>query len=60
MSCDIAGSDQDRAGLGKWFNHGGLSLKEGQQTTLSLIPRIFAKDILPALGRQSIYEIKRP
>ncbi|NPY83463.1 phage integrase central domain-containing protein, partial [Pseudomonas aeruginosa] len=40
--------------------HRGLSLKEGRQTTLSILPRIFDKDVLPALGKRSVYEIKRP
>ena len=44
----------------KWLKHRGLSLKEGRQTTLSILPRIFDKDVLPALGKRSIYEIKRP
>ena len=34
-------------------------LKKGRQTTLSLIPRIFGKDILPSLGRRSIHVITR-
>jgi integrase len=44
----------------KWFSHHALSLKEGKQTSRSLIPRIFDKDVLPRLGKRSIYEIKRP
>ena len=44
----------------KWLKHRGLSLKEGRQTTLSILPRIFDKDVLPALGKRSVYEIKRP
>lgn len=37
----------------------GLSLKEGRQSTLSQILRILKKDILPTLGRRSIYDISR-
>src|SRR5574337_636114 len=44
----------------KWLTHRGLSLKKGRQTTLSILPRVFAKDVLPALGKRSIYDIKRP
>ncbi|HCF4926092.1 TPA: integrase arm-type DNA-binding domain-containing protein, partial [Pseudomonas aeruginosa] len=44
----------------KWLKHRGLSLKEGRQTTLSILPRIFDKDVLPTLGKRSVYEIKRP
>ena len=43
-----------------WLEHRGLSLKEGRQTTLSILPRIFDKDVLPLLGKRSIYDIKRP
>lgn len=42
----------------KWLKHRGLSLKEGRQTTLSILPRIFDKDVLPALVKRSIDEIK--
>ena len=44
----------------KWLAHRELSLKKGRQTTLSILPRVFAKDVLPALGKRSIYDIKRP
>jgi integrase len=44
----------------KWLKHRGLSLKEGRQATLSILPRIFDKDVLPASGKRSVYEIKRP
>jgi len=44
----------------KWLKHRGLSLKEGRHTTLSILPRIFDKDVLPALGKRSVYEINRP
>lgn len=33
----------------KWFAHRGLSLKKGRQTTHSILPRVFAKDVLPFL-----------
>ncbi|QNM96693.1 tyrosine-type recombinase/integrase [Chitinimonas koreensis] len=43
----------------KWFAHRALSLQEGRQTSRSLIPRIFEKDVLPLLGERSIYDVKR-
>ncbi|TRO24475.1 DUF4102 domain-containing protein [Ectopseudomonas mendocina] len=43
----------------KWFAHRALSLKKGRQTTRATLPRIFDKDVLPYLGKRSIYEIKR-
>jgi integrase len=44
----------------KWFAHRELSLKKGRQCTASVLPRIFEKDVLPLLGKRTIYEIKRP
>jgi len=43
--------------LKQWIAFRRLSLKEGRQSTLFQIPRIFDKDILPYIGQQSIYEI---
>ena len=43
----------------RWFKHRAPSLKEGRHTSRALIPRIFKKDVLPKLGKRSIYEIKR-
>jgi integrase len=43
----------------KWLSHRELSLKKGRQTTLSILPRVFAKDVLPFLGKRTIYEIRR-
>jgi hypothetical protein len=34
--------------------------KEGRQSTLSQIRRVFPKDVLPMIGRMSIYELQRP
>ena len=56
----LAGESTFEAVYSKWLKHRGLSLKEGRQTTLSQIPRIFARDVLPSLGKRTIYEIKRP
>ncbi|MGD9730097.1 MAG: tyrosine-type recombinase/integrase, partial [Nitrospiraceae bacterium] len=44
----------------KWLAHRELGLKKGRQCTSSVLPRIFKKDVLPVLGKRSIYEIKRP
>jgi integrase len=44
----------------KWLDHRGLVLKEGRQSTLSQIRRIFTKDVLPMIGRRSIYGLQRP
>ncbi|MCP1106549.1 integrase arm-type DNA-binding domain-containing protein [Serratia nevei] len=43
-----------------WFEFRKLSLKEGRQSTQAQIQRIFRKDLLPKLGLQSVYDIKRP
>lgn len=43
----------------QWVEFRRLSLKEGRQSTLSQILRIFNKDVLPLLGGRSIYDINR-
>ncbi|UVL86019.1 tyrosine-type recombinase/integrase [Pseudomonas sp. B21-028] len=43
----------------QWVEFRRLSLKEGRQSTLSQILRIFNKDVLPTLGGCSIYDINR-
>ncbi|ABE31849.1 phage integrase family protein [Paraburkholderia xenovorans LB400] len=43
-----------------WVEHRRKELKEGRQSTLSQILRIFNKDVLPTLGKMSIYDIRRP
>lgn len=44
----------------QWLAHRRLELKEGRQSTLSQIQRIFDKDVLPALGGIAIHDIRRP
>ncbi|MFW0754509.1 tyrosine-type recombinase/integrase [Pseudomonas sp. H11T01] len=44
----------------KWLDHRRLTLEEGRQTSLSIIPRVFKKDVFPQLKRLTIYEITRP
>lgn len=56
----LAGENTFDAIYQKWLAHRELSLKKGRQTTLAILPRVFAKDVLPFLGKRSIYEIKRP
>ena len=43
-----------------WLAHRKLELKEGRQSTLSQIQRIFKKDVLPRLGEMSIFDVRRP
>ncbi|MGX1186573.1 integrase [Pseudomonas sp. F-14 TE3623] len=43
----------------QWVDFRRLSLKEGRQSTLSQILRIFNKDVLPSLGERSVYDINR-
>ncbi|MEN1398724.1 tyrosine-type recombinase/integrase [Pseudomonas aeruginosa] len=43
-----------------WVEHRAKELKEGRNSTLSQIKRIFEKDVLPSLGKMSIYDIRRP
>lgn len=59
QSVRLADENTFKAVFDKWVEHRRLVLKEGRQSTLSQIQRIFAKDVLPALGRRSIYEIQR-
>lgn len=55
----FAGEHTFEAAYKQWFAHRALSLKKGRQCTSSTLPRIFDKDVLPLLGKRSIYEIKR-
>jgi len=43
----------------QWVEHRRLDLKEGRNSTLSQILRVFGRDVLPALGKTSIYDIRR-
>ncbi|HDN7360707.1 TPA: integrase arm-type DNA-binding domain-containing protein [Salmonella enterica subsp. enterica serovar Agona] len=43
-----------------WVEHRSKELKTGRNSTLSQIKRIFGKDVLPTLGKMSIYDIRRP
>lgn len=56
----LAAEHSFRAVYLQWIAHRKLELKEGRQSTLSQIHRIFDKDVLPALGTMSIYDVRRP
>lgn len=43
----------------QWIALRSLNLKDGRQSTLSQMLRIFAKDILPHIGDRSIHDITR-
>lgn len=43
----------------QWVEHRSLDLKEGRNSTLSQILRIFGRDVLPSLGKTPIYDIRR-
>lgn len=43
----------------QWVEHRKLELKEGRNSTLSQILRIFERDVLPTLGKLSIYDVRR-
>lgn len=60
QSVQLADQNTFKVVFDKWVEHRRLVLKEGRQSTLSQIQRIFTKDVLPAIGRRSIYEIQRP
>lgn len=43
----------------QWFAYRAPSLKDGHNTSRSLIPRIFARDVLPLVGNRPVHEIRR-
>ena len=55
----LADENTFKAVYERWLDFRRLELKEGRQSTLSQIQRIFNRDVLPALGRSSIYPITR-
>ncbi|MGH8385519.1 MAG: tyrosine-type recombinase/integrase [Pseudomonas sp.] len=56
----MAGENTFIAVYEKWLDHRGLTPEEGRQTSLSIIPRVFKKDVFPLLKRLTIYEVTRP
>ncbi|QTF06946.1 tyrosine-type recombinase/integrase [Brenneria izadpanahii] len=55
----LAAGHSFKAVYSLWLDHRRLELREGRQSTLSQIQRIFSKDVLPILGERSIFEIRR-
>lgn len=58
-AASMAAEHSFEAVFAKWLAFRRLSLKEGRQSTLSQIIRMFNKDVLPFLGKRSIFDIKR-
>lgn len=56
----LAGENTFMAVYEKWLEHRRLTLEDGRQTSLSIIPRVFKKDVFPYLKRLTIYEVTRP
>lgn len=55
----LAGENTFKLVFERWHAHRSLSLKNGRQTALSQVERVFAKDVLPKIGHLSIFDIKR-
>ncbi|KAA5629565.1 tyrosine-type recombinase/integrase [Pseudomonas aeruginosa] len=56
----LAAEHTFKAVFDAWVEHRRKELKEGRQSTLSQILRIFDRDVLPSLGKMSIFDIRRP
>jgi hypothetical protein len=59
MAVKLANENALDAIYGKWLTHRELGLKKGRQTTLSILPQVFAKKVPLFLGSLSIHEIRR-
>ncbi|WP_370868994.1 tyrosine-type recombinase/integrase [Ectorhizobium quercum] len=59
FSARLAGENTFEAVFQLWHAHRGLSLRKGRQTDLTLVERVFAKDVFPLLGKRSVYDIRR-
>lgn len=55
----LADENSFKAVFVMWLEHRKLELKEGRNSTLSQIMRIFDRDVMPSLGKMPIYEIRR-
>jgi integrase len=53
----VAAENTFEAVFRRWRDFKALSLQSGHQSTLSQIDRIFAKDVLPKLGKLSAFDI---
>lgn len=58
-AAEVAEKQTFEAMYNEWVSFRRLSLKEGRQSTLSQILRVFKKDILPTLGERPIKGITR-
>jgi integrase len=56
----LAAKHSFKAVFDLWVEHRQKELAEGRQSTLSQIRRIFQNDVLPTLGKMSVYDIRRP
>lgn len=56
----LASDHTFKAVFDAWVEHRAKELKEGRNSTLSQIKRIFKNDVLASLGKMSIYDIRRP
>lgn len=54
----MAGENTFIAVYEKWLSHRSLTLEAGRQTSLSIIPRAFQKDVFPSLKRLTIYDVR--
>ena len=59
LAVHVAKEHTFEAVFNQWVEFRRLSLKEGRQSTLSQILRIFSKDVLPILGGRPVYDINR-
>ena len=55
----LADENSFKAVFVMWLEHRKLELKEGRNSTLSQIMRIFDRDVMPSLGKMPIYGIRR-
>ncbi|RLM05903.1 hypothetical protein BIY27_20710 [Gibbsiella quercinecans] len=43
----------------QWTEHRALTVKEGRKSSLSQCKRVFNNDVLPRIGKKSIYDVRR-
>lgn len=55
----LAAAHSFQAVYNHWFAHKRIGLKEGRQSTVSQIIRIFKRDILKTLAKYSIFDVSR-
>ncbi|RTB44157.1 tyrosine-type recombinase/integrase [Pseudomonas aeruginosa] len=59
QSLHLAAENSFLVVFNQWFEHRKLELKEGRQSTISQMTRIFGKDVLPYLDDTPIRDVKR-